>query len=100
MLEYIKSLSLFSVALILAIAVPLINLLWSRMRKSPFNLISAAFISIVLSCLLYWLPVTLGADSSEYWSWAPLVIGVWFVAGIIPSVVIMTILKIRKRSDG
>lgn len=99
MLEYMKSLSLVSTALMVAILVPVVSLLWSYMRKSSFSLVAATAISVVLSCLLYWFPVILGADSSEYWSWAPLVIGVCSAAGIISSLMIVFILRLRKKAN-
>jgi hypothetical protein len=34
-----------------------------------------------LAALLYWSPVMLGSSAGEYAAWAPLVIGVWWLAG-------------------
>lgn len=35
------------------------------------------------SYALYWLPVLLGAKDDQYSTWAPMVIGICFVAGLI-----------------
>lgn len=59
--------------------------------------LSAVFIPFVLAYCLYWSPVWLGSDRSEYGAWAALAVGGWSLAGFIPSAV--AVLAIQKRRD-
>jgi hypothetical protein len=49
-------------------------------------------VPIALAYGLYWLPVWLGSnDSAQYSAWQFLVVGVWCLAGIASSVVIIAL---------
>lgn len=52
-------------------------------------------VPFVLAYSLYWFPVWLGADPSEYGAWAALGIGELFFAGFLPSAVLVLILQKR-----
>ncbi|MFW9845851.1 MAG: hypothetical protein ACFFD6_03820 [Candidatus Thorarchaeota archaeon] len=52
----------------------------------------------ILSNLIYWMPVWLGEEPSEYISWAPLFITGWTLAGVSSSaIVLLTIHLFRKQ---
>src|SRR5579859_2443877 len=53
--------------------------------------LGAALVPLVLAYSLYWLPVWLGANPSEYFSWAFLCIGAWYLAGVVPTVVVVVV---------
>ena len=97
MLDIVKSLSLESGALVVAILSAACGLAWARIVLSPLRWCLALGAPAVFAYALYWSPVWLGANSSEYWSWAPLMVGAWFLAGALASVLIVHLLR---KSEG
>ena len=93
----IESLSLGSGAILIAVlSVVAVWFLCSVLPRALHPL-WVVVVPFLLACSLYWLPVWLGADSSEYSAWVLLGVGAWFFAGFFPSAVLVLIL--RKRSS-
>jgi hypothetical protein len=91
MRAFIESLSLGSGAALIAVLSAVFAAAISRVRPASVRWLSVVIVPFVISFCLYWLPVWLGADGSEYSSWQFLVVGVWFLAGVIPSAVVIFI---------
>jgi hypothetical protein len=91
----IDSLSLFSgavvVAVLSAIVVWLLAVVWP-----DFGKLWALIAPFIIAFCLYWSPVWLGADPSEYHAWAFVFILPWFLAGAIPAWAIVCILEKRR----
>jgi hypothetical protein len=97
MRAFIESLSVDSGAALVAIISALLAAIIGFVRPAIVRWLSVVVVPFVVSFCLYRLPVWLGADSSEYSSWQFLVVGVWFLAGMIPSaLVIFTIGRYAK----
>jgi hypothetical protein len=88
---FIESLSLGSGAALIAVLSALLAWPLCYVRPAWVRWFLAAAVSLVISGCIYWLPVWLGADSSEYSSWAVLCIGAWFLAGAISSALVILI---------
>ena len=93
MKSLIESLSLGSGAVLIAfVSVWLVWLLCSVSRRLAFPAWSYWILVVVvpfgLSYCLYWSPVWLGSDPSEYGAWQVLCVGAWFLAGAVPSGII------------
>jgi hypothetical protein len=58
--------------------------------------VSVVIVPLTFAYSIYWLPVWLGADPSEYGAWAVLVVGTWFLAGSIPSAVVVATHRRRR----
>ena len=93
MLDLLQSLSIESGALIIACASAVCAIVWARIALWSLKWSLALGTPAVLSYVLYWSPVWLGANPSEYSGWAPLLISTWFTAGVIPSVVVIVFAK-------
>lgn len=91
----IESLSLGSGALLIAVLSVGVVWLLSSLLPKGLHWLWVVTVPFILAYCLYWSPVWLGSDSSEYSAWSVLVVGTWFLAGAVPSVV--TVLIIRKR---
>jgi hypothetical protein len=95
MREILLSLSLGSgavlIAVITAIGAYLAGHAWTLKAAIPFGVV----LSGVASYCLYWAPTWLGADPTQAWSWAPLVIGAWCIAGSVASLGAYLVLKWR-----
>jgi len=96
MRAFVESLSIFSGAMLIAlVSAGIVGLLSVRTSKI-LRTIWSVIIPFGLAYSLYWLPVWLGADSSEYSAWAMLIVGTWFMAGFLPSAVIVVIVNRRR----
>lgn len=93
MLELLKSLSLEIGAIFVAVACSTCAIAWARIDLSLMRWGLILVTPAVLAYSLYWAPVWLGTDPSEYWSWAPIFYGAWFLAGLIPSLLIVYLLR-------
>jgi amino acid permease len=95
MKTFVESLSLGSGAVLIALLS--VGLVWLLCFVLPAALRGISFVVVpfILACSLYWLPVWLGNDASEYDPFAGLFILTWFLAGAIPSAVVFLILKKR-----
>jgi hypothetical protein len=89
MLDLLKSFSLVSGALVIAVVSGVCAVAWTRIALSQLKWGIAIGAPALFAYSLYWSPVWLGANSSEYWSFAPIVIGTWFAAGVIPSALVV-----------
>ena len=67
----------------------IIALLTGRLQPAALRWVAAVVAPIAVSYCLYWSPVWLGADSSEYSSWSGIFVIPWSVVGILASVVVM-----------
>jgi hypothetical protein len=96
MRDVIESLSIGSGAILVAGSSA--GIVWLLCLVSPKALwkIWAILVPFILAYCLYWSPVWLGADPSEYHAWALLFVVPWFAAGAIPSAAIVRILRKRR----
>jgi amino acid permease len=91
----IDSLSLFSGAVV--VAVLSVVVVWLLAVVCPdFGKLWALIAPFIIAFCLYWSPVWLGADPSEYHAWAFVFILPWFLAGAIPAWTIVRILDKRR----
>jgi hypothetical protein len=96
MKTFVESLSVSSGAIL--IAVLSVGVVWLLCSVLPVALRSlwVVIVPFIFAYSLYWLPVWLGADPSEYSPWAILVVGTWFVSGATSSAVLVLILRKRR----
>jgi hypothetical protein len=73
--------------------------LTGRIRSAVFRWLAAISIPLALSYCVYWMPVWLGADGSEYLAWALLGVGVPAIAGFISSTVVTLLVARHRRRD-
>jgi len=92
---FVESLSLVSGAILIALLSVAAVWLLCRVLPAALRWLWVVVVPLVFAYSLYWLPVWLGADASEYSAWAVLFVGAWFLAGAIPSAA--TVLILRKR---
>lgn len=92
---WLESLSLGSGALL--VAVLSVGVVWLLAILLPKTLrwLWLVVVPLTFSSCLYWLPVWFGADPSEYSVWAVLSVGSWFLAGAVPSTLLLLILRKR-----
>lgn len=97
MKTFVDSLSLGSEAILIALLS--VGVVWLLCSVLPASLRSlwAVIVPFSLAYCLYWLPVGLGVGRSEYGAWAILGVGAWFLAGFLPSAVVVLILQKRER---
>jgi len=95
MRSFIESLSLTSGAIVIAVLST--ALVWLLCALCPVRLrkLWVVIVPFVLAYCLYWFPVWLGADDSEYGAWAIAGVGGWFLAGAVPSAVLVIMLGRR-----
>lgn len=95
MKDLIESLSIWSGAILVAGLSA--GMVWLLCLLTPQSLHKAwaVIVPLVVAYCLYWSPVWLGADPSEYHAWALLFIVPWFLAGAIPSAAIIRVLRKR-----
>ncbi len=89
MRHLIESLSWASGFFVVAAMSAVLALFTGRLQSAALRWVSCAFAPIAIAYCLYWSPVWLGADSSEYSSWAGAFIVSWSVVGILASAAIM-----------
>jgi hypothetical protein len=82
---FFQSLSLTSASVIVAVISAVAALLIGRIASAVARWFAAVLLPFVLSYAVYWMPVWLGADGSEYSAWALLGVGVPFLAGLVSS---------------
>ena len=88
---------MLSGALGVALVSAILAFLWVRLRSTPLRWVLALSVPLVISYSLYWSPVWLGADSSEYSAWAPLFIVAWYIAGAAMSSLVVYLDNWRRR---
>jgi hypothetical protein len=91
----VGSFSIGSGAILLAVLS--VATVWLLCSVLPVRLhwLWVVIVPAIFAYSFYWLPVWLGADSSEYSPWAVLAIGAWFLSGAIPSAALVLILRRR-----
>lgn len=99
MLDLINSLSLESGALVVAVVSAALAFVWARIPVAAVRWTVSVGVPFILASSLYWSPVWLGADSSEFSTWAPLFVGPWFLAGAISSGLLVHLIRRRKGRD-
>jgi hypothetical protein len=93
MRDAINSLSVGSGALVIAVLSALLALVWARIPAVVVKWLVSLGAPLFLSYGLYWSPVFLGAEPSEFHAWAPLFVVPWFVAGAFASVLVVALLR-------
>ena len=93
MKAFFQSLSLTSASLLVAVISTVAALLIGRITSTVARWLAAVLFPFALSYSVYWMPVWLGADGSEYLAWALLGVGVPFLAGLLPSAVVTFVVK-------
>jgi hypothetical protein len=86
MLQFLLSLSLFTGALVVALASGLLGAVWGQVRPALLRRALALLVPFALAFSLYWLPVWLGRNPSEYGGWWLICIPPWYAAGLLASV--------------
>ncbi len=99
MINLIRSLSLEAGALVIMTASAVIAIGVAFIPNTILRRGFASAIPFILAYALYWSPVWLGADPSEYASWAPLFILPWSFAGLLASTTVIYIINRRRRID-
>jgi len=89
MLELIESLSLVSGAFVVTGISIAIALFSGRLKTPAFRWVAVIGAPLLVSSSLYWLPVWLGANSSEYSAWAFAFILPWSLFGALASLVVV-----------
>jgi hypothetical protein len=97
---FFQSLSLGSASLLVGTASAVVALLIGHIGSSVARWLAAFLFPLALSYCVYWSPVWLGADGSEYPAWALLGVGVPFVAGLVPSAVLTFIVRRHAKPHG
>ena len=92
MKAFLESLSLGSGAVLMAACSAVLVWPFCYVRPAVFRWLGVVVVPLVLASCLYWLPVWLGTNPSEYSSWAFLIVGAWFLAGAVPSAVVVLVI--------
>jgi len=97
-MKSLLDLSLGSGAILVAICSAAIVWLLCAALPATLRPLWVVVVPFGLAYSLYWLPVWLGADASEYGAWEGICVGSWFLAGMAPSAAILLILRKRRAS--
>ena len=89
MRQLIESLSWTSGFFVVAALSGVFALFTGRLQPTALRWASCAFAPIAISYCLYWSPVWLGAESSEYSSWSGVFVMPWSLVGIMASAAVM-----------
>jgi hypothetical protein len=92
----LEGLSLGSGALLIAVLSVGVVWLLSSLLPKGLRWLWVVIVPFIFAYCLYWSPVWLGSDPSEYSAWAVLIVAVWFLAGAVPSVVMVLIIRKRR----
>lgn len=94
----IDSLSLTSGAVVLSIVSALFVWLLCLVSPTPVWKLWAGIVPLAFAYCLYWTPVWLGNDPSEYSAWQFVVIVPWFIAGVISSSIVVFFCRRHQKS--
>jgi hypothetical protein len=97
MRELLDSLSLGSGALLVAVVSGVMAIWCARLSAASLWLLSL-IVPFLLAVALYWSPVFLGANAADFSSWAPLVVGVWFLSGFVAFASVTYWVRILRRA--
>jgi uncharacterized membrane protein len=89
MRQLVESLSWTSGFFVVAVLSAVFALFTGRLSPTAFRWAAGALVPLAISYCLYWAPVWLGADSSEYSSWSGVFVVPWSLVGILASVAVM-----------
>ena len=89
MRQLIESLSWTSGFFVVAALSSVLALFTGRLQSTALRWASCAFAPIAISYCLYWSPVWLGAEPSEYSSWSGAFVMPWSLVGIMASAAVM-----------
>ena len=92
----VESLSLSSGAIVIAVLSAVVVWLLCSVGSPELRTLWAIVVPFILAFCLYWSPVWLGADAVEYHAWAFAFIIPWFIAGVVPSALVVHILQKRR----
>jgi hypothetical protein len=92
---FFQSLSLASASLLVAFISGVAASLVGRIDSAVARWFVAVLFPFGLAYSVYWMPVWLGADGSEYLAWSLLGVGIPFMAGLVPSVVVTFLVSRR-----
>lgn len=96
LLNWLHQLSIEMGALVVMVLSALVGVLWCALTRSWLaRLVFSGCSSVGIAYALYWLPVWLGDDPSEYSSWSGMVIRPWALAGLAASALVLVILRPR-----
>jgi hypothetical protein len=93
MKQFFESLSLGSEIAIVAICSIVVVGFWCYFFQHWVVWLAAIIIPILLAYCIYWSPVWLGANPSEYSTWSFLGVGIPAFAGIISSLIVILIVR-------
>jgi predicted membrane protein len=81
-----------------ALAVLSVGVVWLLCTVGPVALrkLWVVIVPFILASCLYWSPVWFGSNPSEFSAWALVFVVPWFLAGAVPSAVIVMILEKRR----
>jgi hypothetical protein len=91
----LSSLSLASGSVVVAVVVAVMAALLVRRFRRSFVWLACLAVSFALSYCMYWSPVWLGSDPTEYFVWEQLVVGAWSIAGTVAATLAVLILGRR-----
>jgi hypothetical protein len=100
MQAFFQSLSLTSAMMLVAVISAVAALLIGRIGSAVVRWFAAVLFPFALAYSVYWMPVWLGADASEYPAWALLGVGAPFLAGLILSVGVTFVVARHARGRG
>jgi hypothetical protein len=94
--NFFETLPLWATTSLVALVAVVVVLLACVIFPRRMSIWWAVVVPFAVAYCAYWFPVWRGADSSEYSAWALLVIGIWFVAGFVPSAILIRFLRSRR----
>jgi hypothetical protein len=98
--DLLESLSLESGAGVVAACSALLAWPLCYVRLAILRWAVALAVPFILAYALYWTPVWLGAPTDEYSPWRYVFIGIWFLAGVVPSAfVIIAVGRYRAKQN-
>jgi hypothetical protein len=97
----VESLGMFTGPIVVALLS--IGVVWLLCSKVSLRLgaLWAVLVPLIVAYSLYWMPVWLGADPSEYGAWSFIIVA-WFFVGFFPSAILVRVLQKRtaKKTSG
>lgn len=93
MLELLESLSLASGTFVVAGFSVIFALFYGRLDNSFARWAAVVAASALLAYTLYWAPVWLGADASEYSTWSLALIIPWSLVGALASTPVVIVVR-------
>ena len=98
MRDLLQSLSLWSGALVVGLCSAVFAFFLARVHSVALRWLLLVTTPFAFSYSLYWSPVWLGANASEYSAWALVAIVPWYLAGLLLSVFVgLIVIKSRQK---